>query len=341
MRHILLPRRTPLAFLAALGACQESGTEPTLLAPSGPPAEVAAGSWTTAAKMPSDRFNTTTATVTNAQGRTILYVIGGKNPASTAPNCGGGLSTVQSYNSSANQWTRRTPFPSPIQHTNGAGVIKGKIYLTGGCVRFNSIESWTWMYNPATDKWTQRAPMPVETWGGHTGVIQDKLYVLSGCDGQEDCGNFSNVFFGRYNPTTNSWTSLPLPPSGAAHLFSASAVIGGMFYVVGRRPLTDAIEVYNPATNRWTSLPGKGSDRKFVASAAIAGKLYMIAGGNRDGELVAATSVYDPARNTWRNLAPAPRSGIGLAAGRVVVNGQPRIALIGGARPKNAFLFRP
>ena len=340
MRHILRPTRVSLVFLAALGACQESGTDPVLLAPSESSADAVAGRWITRANMPSDRVNTTTAAVTNSQGRTTLYVIGGQTTNSTT-TCSGGLSTVQAYNASTNKWTRKAPFPSPIQHTNGAGVIKGKIYLTGGCIRFKVLRGWTWMYDPATDSWTQKASMPVETWGGHTGVIQDRLYVLSGCDGQEDCGNFSNVFFGRYNPNTDRWTPLPLPPSGSAQLFSGSAVIGGKFYVVGRRPLTDAIEVYDPATNRWTSLPGKGSDRKSVASAAIAGKLYMIAGFNRDGDRLATTSVYNPATNTWRNLAPAPRSGAGLAAGRVVVNGQPRIALVGGARPANNFQFVP
>jgi len=42
--------------------------------------------------------------------------------------------------------------------------------------------------------------MPVDTWAGNSGVIQNKLYVLSSCDGQEDCGTRSNLFFGRVPP---------------------------------------------------------------------------------------------------------------------------------------------
>jgi hypothetical protein len=71
--------------------------------------------------------------------------------------------------------------------------------------------------------------------------------------------------------------------------------------------------------------------------------MYVIAGSRFDEGLtsVATTSVYDPATDTWTNLKPAPRSGNGLAGARVVVNGQPRVVLVGGARPGNNFHFIP
>jgi N-acetylneuraminic acid mutarotase len=336
--------RVPAALLAATVACQEQQSDPALLAPSDASAEATAGQWIMRANMPSDRVNTTTATVTDAQGRTTLYVVGGRNPSSTAGFCSGGLSKVQAYNASTDTWTTRAAFPYPIQYTNGAGVIKGKIYLTGGCTGYGAYYGWTWMYDPATNTWAQKQFMPVDTWAGLTGVIQDKLYVLSSCDGQEDCGTPTNLFFGFYDPTTDTWTRLPNPPGGSAHLFGGSAVIGGRFYVVGGWG-SQAVEVYDPATGQWTTRAAMGSRRDGVASAAVGGKMYVIAGFRRAESgyptPVATTSVYDPTSNTWTNLTPAPRSGPGLAAGRVVVNGEARVALVGGARPGNNFQFLP
>ena len=339
------PWRGPAAALAliATAACHDSATEPeqadlslSAAGESSPTASAvaaaASNTWLTKANMPSDRINTTTATISDAQGRTTLFVIGGRNPASTAGFCSAGVGKVQAYNSAANTWSTKAPFPHPIQSTNGAGVIGGKLYMTGGCTGFNRYFGWTWMYDPATNTWTQKASMPVATWGGNTGVIQNKLYVLSDCDGQENCGRGTHLYFGRYDPQTKTWTSLPLPPSGIGHHFGASAVIGGKFYVVGGG-YTDVVEVYDPATNKWATRKPMPGPQSGLASAAVSAKLYVI-GGTRK-------SVYDPATNTWRNLAQPPRGGPGLAAGRVVVNGQARIELVGGARPGNNRQYVP
>ena len=179
--------------------------------------------------------------------------------------------------------------------------------------------------------------MPVDTYGGNTGVSGKKLYVLSSCDGQEDCGTQTNLFFGFYDPATDTWIRLANPPGLAAHQFGASAVIGGKFYAVGGDG-SKAVEVYDPCTGRWSTKAAMGSLRTGVASAAVGGKMYVIAGtrvdfGRPEDPIrftpVATTSVYDPATDTWMNLKPAPRSGSGRAGGRVVVNGQPRVALAG------------
>jgi N-acetylneuraminic acid mutarotase len=329
-------------------ACHDSATEPEQAGLSASTdtvaalaAAVASNSWLTKANMPSDRIRTTTASVADPQGRTTLYVIGGRNPSSTAGFCSAGLSKVQAYNSGANTWSTKAQYPIVVQSTNGAGVIGGKIYVTGGCTGSNRYTEQTWMYDPSANTWTAKAPMPVATWAGNTGVIQNKLYVLSSCEGQEDCGAATNLFFGSYDPQTNTWTSLPLPPSNTAHHFGASAVIGGKFYVVGGG-FTDRVEVYDPATNGWSTRAPWPTPRLEVASTAVGGKLYAI-GGVRPSDLasVTTTSVYDPTTDTWKNLARAPRGGRGLAAARVVVSGQPRIELIGGARPGNNLQYVP
>lgn len=344
----LRPGHVSAVLLLATLACQDQQSEP-MLEPTDGAADATANQWIMRADMPTDRINTTTATVTDGRGHTILYVIGGRNPSSTAAGCSGGLSKVQAYDATANRWSTKAPFPAPIQLTNGAGVIDGKIYMTGGCTGFKNYSGWTWMYDPNSNTWTQKRPMPVDTYNGVSGVIQGKLYVLSSCDGQEDCGNFSNFFFGRYDPATDAWTQLPLPPSKSDRQSGAAAVIGGKFYVAAGESFTRAVEVYDPATNQWSTGASMGSRRERVAAAAVGGKLYVIAGvrvaideeGGVTSTPVATTSVYDPVTDSWKNVLPAPRSGPGLAGGRVVVNGQARVALVGGARPGNNLQYVP
>ena len=176
--------------------------------------------------------------------------------------------------------------------------------------------------------------MPTQGFRGITGVIDNRLYVVTNCD-QEDCFDFVSMAFYRYNPSTDRWVVLPAPAH--YHAWGFGGVIGGKFYVTGG---TNALEVFDPATNQWTERTPMPRRRWLGAGAALGGRLYVIGGfrGELDGTsetIVATTSVYDPATDTWSNRAPFPEPFINLSASRVVLNGQPRIHVVGGARPGN------
>src|SRR3954470_598116 len=188
----------------------------------GPSLAVASNSWVTRRDMPStERYALAAATVTSSNGQSILYAIGGRTAT------GGSLSKVMAYHVSTDSWTYPAALPIPLYETNGAAVINGKIYVSGGR-RSSSNDSETpflHMYNPATNRWTRKADLPYGTWGGVTGMYGGKLYVLTHC-GEEwfGCGSNDQPHFFRYDPAPNTWTELPAPPS--AHQFGMGGFIG-------------------------------------------------------------------------------------------------------------------
>jgi len=217
------------------------------------------------------------------------------------------------------------------------------------------------MYNPATDTWTQKHDMPgIEDSsdptigggaGGATGVINDKLYVLSPCYSDNgawgyDEGCPSGPWFLRYNPGTDTWTTLPRPDSVVGTHFGSplqAGVVNGKFYVMGGV----SFAVYDPATNKWTKLTtGFARGRAGAAMAVLGSRLYVIGGRRYDAatetwDSLAVTVRYDPTTGTWTRLAdlPSPRSDI--AASRIYLNGKARIEVVGGRGTGNNLQYTP
>jgi len=335
--------------ILALCSCSDQLTNPsepeaggTTLTDTPVEAAVAAsGTWVTVANATSDRWGLTSATVPNSSGRSILYAIGGSTLASQPPgNTHRALARMAAYNATTDTWTSRAPLPVGLYLTNGAGVINGKIYVSGG--RMTGDKNFSvnlYMYNPATNTWTQKRSLPIASWAGVTGVIGGKLYVLT-CAEEEDCSEFSKLELWRYDPATDAWTFLSVTPIELG--LPMGGVIGGKLYATGGNG--GELLVYDPVAKSWTqkaSMPG--GRRSNGAGVAYHGQLYILGGYEygSDGSrrIVRKTSMYDPATNTWTNQAPMPSDRIETTASLVTVSGKTRIDLVGGARPGNNLQF--
>jgi N-acetylneuraminic acid mutarotase len=255
------------------------------------------------------RNNVVTADVPNTAGQSILYVIGGSSPNHPYS----ALARVEAYNVATNTWSQKQDLPVALSEINGAGVIGGKIYVAGG----HKIKTWgpttylLFVYNPATNTWTRKRGMPEHGAGGVTAVIEDKLYVATPTGDQGD--QQSNFF--RYDPATNQWTRLPSP----SHAYFMGGVLYGKLYLVGNQ-----VEAYDPATNQWTAKappPADDGALNIWGSAVAAGaKLYAFGGGK--------ILVYSPSTDSWTTRPAGPPSW-GAIAGRVFLNGKPRIEFVG------------
>ena len=336
MTRSLTPITAAIPLCLLLASCTDGITKPEDAdgRSASEDAAVVSNRWITRANLPgTERFDLATAAVTNAPGQWVLYAIGGEAAD------GGSLTKVQAYNVVTNTWSNRAPLPAPRHSTNGAGVIGGKIYVTGGIEGNDDFRDEQFVYDPATDTWTEKSPMPTQGFRGVTGVIDGKLYVFTGCD-QENCFDFVSRALYRYDPATDRWTVLA--PPNFLHDWGYGGVIGGKFYLTGG---SDALEAYDPATGTWTTRAPLPRRRWLGASAALGGELYVIGGfierGNGTIEAIRTVSVYNPVSNTWRRAAPVPEAFIALSASRVALDGKPRIHVVGGPRPGNNRAYVP
>jgi hypothetical protein len=103
------------------------------------------------------------------------------------------------YDPATNAWVTRPS--APHFHRGGAaGVINGKLYVTGGSSTALDI------YDPGTKTWRTRASIPL---GGHAsgGVIGGRFYVVV----QHFNGSTPDHRLYSYNPTTNEWKARAAP----------------------------------------------------------------------------------------------------------------------------------
>jgi N-acetylneuraminic acid mutarotase len=187
---------------------------------------------------------------------------------------------------------------------NGASVINGKLYVSGGLNKDFRSTKTLFVYDPETNSWMRKAEMPLAGSGGIQGVIGGRLYVYMPSVGS---GNAGVVF--RYNPATNMWVNRAAPPTD--HPFGAGGVINGKFYLAGG--LNKALHVYDPASNTWMTRAPMSAARSGMAAAVLDGKLFLVGGEGWPSDYPLSTvEVYDPATNRWTMNGPLP---IGTAAG--------------------------
>lgn len=120
-----------------------------------------------------------------------------------------------------------------------------------------------------------------------------------------------------YDPIKKTWTNKSNVPIELHHF--QAVVLDGLVYVIGaftgsyprEKPVT-SIYIYNPATDKWTKGADIPEDRRRGSAGAVVykSKIYIV-GGIQDGHWTGQVNwfdVYDPAANTWKTLANAPRT---------------------------------
>lgn len=338
------------ALLVLLGCRDDPTGPPGAEAPAASATATAVGSWIARADYPRDVWRATSASITDpATLRTIVYVIGGTPVA--FGGAGQITSGVKAYDAAANAWRSKAPYPIPIHSTNGAVQIDGKIYVSGGFSRRWDEAAGVWrsytvktlyVYDPVTNAWGRRRDMPQTTARGVSAAYKGFLYVATACYGPAPPCALDDPDQGalwRYNPATDRWVLLTLTPHNPRT--GAGGFIGGRFYLVEQ---FGAMDVYNVATRSWGSGPRLPYRICSPAYTTFQARLYLVGcRGDDDTSGSYPMLVFDPKVGNWSEAAAPPWAADGWSStlSRVVVNGQPRLELVGGARPGNNFQYVP
>jgi N-acetylneuraminic acid mutarotase len=225
-----------------------------------------------------------------------LYFIGGIAKESMSST-----GAVDEYDPSRNTWTSKTAMPT--SRASAAAVeLNDCIYVLGGR-EGSSVLATVEKYDPAGDSWSACVSMPTARWYLMAAAVNGKIYAFGGIAG---IGNARTVLdvVEVYDPTKDSWTSLPAMPTGDSN--AGVAAIGEKIYLVGGRLKagsssglsTAKVFVYDVVTGKWDTETSLNQARTGLEACAIGGNIFAI-GGASEGTSFSSIEVLGPEAGEW------------------------------------------
>jgi N-acetylneuraminic acid mutarotase len=219
------------------------------------------------------------------------------------------------------------PVVGGVQPSPRLGFGPRRIYLLGGSNDEGAL-STVLAYDPALDSWCEVASMAMKRCRHVAAALGGKLYVMGGYDVGEEMPLAEVEVF---DPKANGWQPVPSMPT-ARRAFAAAAVAGKVYAIGGlddNSELCDAVEAYDPLFGAWTQVASLPVARGYHTAAVVDGKMYVLGGEfiDDEGYQVATdrVDVYDPAADSWQQMAAMPTARESAAAavvsGKIYVSG--------------------
>ncbi len=240
-----------------------------------------------------------------------MIVIGGQGSADY-------INTGGIYDPSQNSWSATTTVNAPSPRGGICSVWTGsQLIYWAGADNVNSLMNTGGIYTPPSNAnantWsvmtTTGAPsvrmFNSSVWTGAQMIVWGGAWSPAKNDG------------GKYDPVTNSWTSLSSVSltgrggHGAIWTGSKMVVWGGYDYLTPATYFNDGGS-YDPLTNTWTLVTTSGapSARQAIQAVWSGSKMLVWAGGGNSG-ITNTGGAYNPVTNTWSAItttgAPTPR----------------------------------
>ena len=162
----------------------------------------------------------------------------------------------------------------------------------------------------STIQWSMKAPMPTGRDAMGIGVVEGKIYVISGRQGRN--GREVEV----YDPNSDSWDVLPDIPLDTFWPFekairnSGTAVVDDSIYFFSLE--TSDFLVFTPSQNIWRRKFSPITPRygDYITCATVNNKIYVFGDVDSDYRPIEDVWSYDPCNDSWTKLPsvfPNPR----------------------------------
>jgi len=256
-------------------------------------------------------------------------------------NDGGTLNTGARYNPASDSWNAVSQVNAPSARLNHSAVWTGtQMIIWGGRDGFGNDGLNTGKrYNPTADTWSSMSAVNAPTGRyGHAAIWSGSVMVVWG--GHADSYYWSDPAYywssdlardgGRYNPTSDTWTTVrtntaPSPRAQCAAVWTGSEMIiwGGYYessywqanWIVAlhdEHVLNDGGR-YNPASDTWSSVSTNGAPSgRYLNSTIWTGSRMVVWGGHDLNTFLGTGGRYDPSANTWTSVstsgAPSARA---------------------------------
>lgn len=181
-------------------------------------------------------------------------------------------------------------------------------------------------YDPVADTWTVKTAIPLQApiGGGGTQnagegaaavVLGTTIYLIAGYN---ELASTNTVLVQRYRPATNTWDgpAADHPAPGGSPAYLSAGVIDGKIYTAGGNiggphgSASGRTHEYDPVGDSWTekaTMPSGLGQFSGSYHAVVDSKLYLFGGDSGSGGgVINDAAVYDPAVNTWTDLADIP-----------------------------------
>ncbi|HET6210781.1 MAG TPA: hypothetical protein VFD94_10385 [Jatrophihabitans sp.] len=192
------------------------------------------------------------------------------------------------YTPATNSWQAMPTAPLRLRRS-AAGAWTGRELIVAGGYggHFGSADTLTTFddaaaYNPATRTWRSLPPMPIRREGATALWDGSEVLVLGGSAVAGGAG--ATLASGvAYNPTTNSWRSLPAMPFSrnyfAAVWTGRQVLVWGGFSGRPAATIPPNGEAYDPSTNSWSAMPAAPLPGRANPVAAWTGTSLVVWGG--------------------------------------------------------------
>ena len=241
-----------------------------------------------------------------------------------------------------------TPELAMARFTHEAVLLDdGRVLVTGGYTGVANNDfiapfpvGTAQIYNSETGLWLLEDPISQIEHGFrflHAAVkLQDGRVLTVGLGAEAESEGFVGAA-ATFDPTVDSWASLPNPPTPRG-LPDVVLLNDGRVFVTGGIDFGSSDPFAQPDSLGSTEIldPGMGSWRQVAAMSQPAqgqaavllrdGRVLVVGGTTNDGDETARAAIYDPGRDTWtpkENMSTerGHPEAVLLAGGRVLVTG--------------------